>query len=414
MISPLFLRGTYKSDLTRQNDLFAGLAGSKAIWNGFTDVDRQTVLNDEDGTLTGFKKTLSVNDDPFFGAPVQVAECLSNVGVTPAFACAGKDTKTVSPPTARTSPYVYVTTVIYPDCAANKNDNGACGSSTKNTPPMPGEPGGIDTNRREALVGRGGQWSQDCAGPFCFGVPLYRQLLTDGPGSGSGREWKLWTSDAYKCDKNADQDRCDFPFIRMTVSSTWQRNTLTANGGTYYFDTTRPETKQPNRNDRKIWGQRDDPALGSPDDETAVNVECSQRLTGPCYPRSVNVFQGGQTYDVFFVYPTDQLKQTYQVYVGSETGRKFDPKTDVQAILVRPEGLNFKIDHFDVPSGTNGQPIYNAYLIDSKTGSKSPTGDVLEVEVDFTKLPPKINNEAYSFDPNNAANKDATCRLYVL
>jgi hypothetical protein len=257
---------------------------------------------------------------------------------------------------------------------------------------------------------RGGQWSQDCAGEYCFGVPLYRQFLTDGPGSGSGREWKLWSSDAYKCDKSADQDRCDFPFIRMTVSATWQRNTLTANGGTYYFDSTRPENKQPDRNNRRVWGQRDDPALGAPGDDTAVNVECSQRLVGPCYPRSVNVFQGGQTYDVFFVYSTDQLKQTYQVYVGSETGQKFNPKTDVQAILVRPEGLNFKINHFDVPTGTNGKPIYNAYLIDSKTGSKSPTGDVLEVEVDFTKLPPKINNEAYSFNPNNAANKDSTCR----
>jgi nitroreductase len=46
------------------------------MFQGFTDIDRETVLNDDDGTLTGlvsrgdWVETISVNKEPFFDAPV--------------------------------------------------------------------------------------------------------------------------------------------------------------------------------------------------------------------------------------------------------------------------------------------------------------------------------------------------------
>ena len=70
---------------------------STTLFNGFAGNDRQTVLNDDDGTLTGYKKTTVINLDHFFAAPVEAIQCLSD-------------------DTSRTSPYEYVTTVVYPAC----------------------------------------------------------------------------------------------------------------------------------------------------------------------------------------------------------------------------------------------------------------------------------------------------------
>ncbi len=75
VISPVFLRGTYNTDMATLQASFAGVgAGNTNAFTGYTDVDRQTVLNDDDGTLTGFAATLSINDDPFYGASIQAAE----------------------------------------------------------------------------------------------------------------------------------------------------------------------------------------------------------------------------------------------------------------------------------------------------------------------------------------------------
>ncbi|MBS0640334.1 MAG: hypothetical protein JSS43_10705, partial [Proteobacteria bacterium] len=416
VVSPVFLRGTYRSDQSRQNEIFADVAGNTGLFNNFTDVDRQTVLNDDDGAVTGFVNSLSVNDDPFFGAPVQVAECLSNPGVTPAFACDGKDRQSAAPPSARTSPYEYVTTAIYPDCAANTTNDGACGSSLVTEPPDckgANDPPGCNSNRKELQPMRGGDWSRDCGNPACFGVPLYRQRLTDRSGDGSGREWQLWSSSTYGCDKDADKDICDFPFIRMAGTGTWQRSTLTAYNGVYYIDTTRAPFKQPDRNGRKIWGQHDDPALGLPNDPSAAYVECAERRDFPnfvCSPRSVNVFKAGETYNVLFVFATERLKQTYQLYVGGEDGRKFNPATDVNGTLVVADGYHFGIKHFTLPTDPKDK-YFDAYLISSKTGARDEAnGDVLEVVVDFSKLPAKIDGKDYSLNPKAPANKDAMCR----
>ena len=121
VIQPLFEIGSYRTkDKQVEDEFIGGVEGAKNKFSGFTDVDRQTELNDDDGTLTGFINTISVNEDGFFGAPIQAPQCKSNVGVNPDAACAGKTitpSKTQQPQTARTSPYDYVTTVIYPGCA---------------------------------------------------------------------------------------------------------------------------------------------------------------------------------------------------------------------------------------------------------------------------------------------------------
>ncbi|MEP7329691.1 MAG: hypothetical protein ABI777_10805, partial [Betaproteobacteria bacterium] len=204
------------------------------MFNGWSDVDRQTELTDEDGSLTGYIKTISVNSDPFFKAPVEQLECAS--GPAP------QDAITA---TAKTSPYDYVTTVIYPDCAAKNT----CGSQDPNLP-KPWPP----------------RWDSFCSNESCFGVPMYRQLLTSGE--------PLTTTSS----------------IRMGGQNTWQRSTLTPNNGRYYLDTT-------------------------------VSL-ATQSKAAP----SVNVFGPLQTYYTFMLFATAETSQTYDIYVG--TG--FDPNDIAQ------------------------------------------------------------------------------------
>jgi hypothetical protein len=144
------------------------------MFGSFTDIDRQTELNDDDGSLTGYVNTISVNEDPFFRAPVEAFECQSDV-------------------TAKTSPYDYASTVVYPACKEG------CGLIDKNPPTSP--------NDTEA-------WSVECSNHECFGVPLYRQYRT-------GAESK---TEAHS--------------IKMAGQSKAQRSNLTVNGGKYYIDTT--------------------------------------------------------------------------------------------------------------------------------------------------------------------------------
>ena len=90
----------YKKDYAQQQGLNNG-------FDNYTDVDRQTELSDDDGTMTGFERTISVNEDPYFGAPVQAPQCKSNLNVDPQYACAPQPSGDLrkSVPTARTSPY---------------------------------------------------------------------------------------------------------------------------------------------------------------------------------------------------------------------------------------------------------------------------------------------------------------------
>jgi G8 domain len=207
VIEPLFdpTKGLFVTDGAASRKRYCTYAGGGAqgvggMFTGFTDIDRQTELNDDDATLTGLlgptattglTGSISVNQDPFFQAPVQAPECLSDVDVTPAQA-----KNPDFPGTAVTSPYDYVSTVVFPQCAAN----------------------GGECNKGDSIVKRqpnntdGPSWDQDCANQTCYGVPLYRENLL-------GTETK------------------PIP-IRLMGQSKFQRSSLTTNNNRYYIDTT--------------------------------------------------------------------------------------------------------------------------------------------------------------------------------
>ncbi|MFC3228218.1 hypothetical protein ACFOGJ_13315 [Marinibaculum pumilum] len=295
---PLFHYGTYKTDIDKMNQEFAqnGFAPYVGEWfNNFTDVDRQTVLNDIDGTLTGFRKTISLNQDPFFSAPVQVPECLSLNDVLPGNSACAQPKSQMTPytPTARTSPYEHVTLAIQPSCALKGS---LCDQQV---------------------------WSAPCATPNCFGVRLFRQYLTDGTNGGVEREWQAWEKE---CKASPSDQKCLRPFVRMAGANLHQRSALTANHGKYYIDTTL-SAKQ----------QRDSDAL---------------LVDGPA--RTVNEFKGGQTYNVFVLFAKDQpenfTRQTYQIYVG-KNWTQAEVDANVKGIRVRVPTTEFVTDPMDWPQG---------------------------------------------------------------
>jgi hypothetical protein len=98
--------------------------------------------------------------------------------------------------TARTSPYEYVTTVVYPGCAAN-----------------------VDFPTAQSQCGQ--YWAQACTTPACYGVPLYRQYMTTQEKQNGAL-------------KDDGTDRS----IRLMAMALWQRSNLTGNNGLYYVDTT--------------------------------------------------------------------------------------------------------------------------------------------------------------------------------
>jgi hypothetical protein len=296
VIDALFQPNTYLTDATKLSSEYCKPLNQQfapSFFQGYTDIDRQTELNDDDGSLTGLTNdantgTISVNPAEFFNAPIETAECLSNVGVTPTAVC-----KTSTPPTATTSPYDYVTTVIYPECAVSTGDPlGRCGSDRAD------EIQPVD--RYIHQQGRGGTWSKECSNESCYGTPLYRQFLTGddkGNQSDSTREWKKWYR--QNCKSNPSAPDCRWPFVRMGGQSTYQRSTLTVNHGTFFLDTTVSRGTQ--------W-----------ETENFTTIKpCDVAKTGPCNPRSVNVFNENETYYVFFVFAKQATRQTYQIYVGS-------------------------------------------------------------------------------------------------
>lgn len=173
VISPLFKEGTYTTDTDRVSDAYC--IWNSALFTGFAGNDRQTVLNDDDGTLTGYDATTVINLDDFFAAPIDALQCRSDKS-------------------SRTSPYEYVTTVLYPACVYD----GTCAHA-----PETGNPHWND-----------GDWNRACTNENCYGVPLWRQ-------------------DAMPiADKGVEKS------IRMMGQETAQRSSLTVNNGTYYLDTT--------------------------------------------------------------------------------------------------------------------------------------------------------------------------------
>ncbi len=203
---PVFTGSGYKTDDGATKNLYCKRSDS-GIFVGFSDVDRQTVLNDDDGSLTGLVDTLSVNKlSPFFTAPFEADECASQVGVT---------NITPAPPapqpTAKTSPYDYVTSVVLPGC-------------TQDSPTVPNRPlsvCGCDAGGNNCSV-----WSRECSNETCPGVRLYRQFKTASETAAS--------------------------YVRMGGQNTFQRSSLTANNGTYYVDTTYTQQDQINDGFSKV------------------------------------------------------------------------------------------------------------------------------------------------------------------
>jgi hypothetical protein len=243
------------------------------MFDNFTDIDRQTELNDDDGSLTGllgqlgtnqFRETISVNQDPFFLAPKVTVECASDKHVEGVPA-------TALPGTVDTSPYEYVSTAMIAACGIGGNQ---CG----------------------------GNWHSDCGGPFCYGVPLYREYLT--------------TAEAAQLPRPK-------PSIRMAGQGTGQRSTLTVNHGKYYIDTQVSAAAQ------------------------------ALRAT------SLNVFEANQTYYVWFIYAKPSTQQTYTIFVGENLS-----PTDQTTLLASIKGYRVNIDSgaygFTAATGANFvTPVYD-------------------------------------------------------
>ncbi len=251
---PLFKGGLLNFDTSLSETKAQWCSWNDRYFAGFTDIDRETVLNDDDGSLTGVagpvpsatptpavpSETISVNQEKFFDAPIQTTECATDVA-------ANKASDAMCPPaTAKTSPYEYLTAALYPECAL--------------TVPLP--PPGIQP---PLLQCADQSWGSTCSNPpgsgpgsgSCVGVPLYRQLLVSGETGG------------------LDQAK------RMMGQNTFQRSGLTVNHGVYYVDTTVSKSTQ-----------------------TKAGAE------------SVNTFVPGGVYDLFFLYSKPDTQQIYKFYVG--------------------------------------------------------------------------------------------------
>lgn len=229
VVQPLWDQGSFNPNLPKIQSTYC--AYQPADFTQFTDVDRQTELSDDDGGLTGLvslvrsnvgpippEPSISVTKDTFYNAPLVTDECASGIPGNPA--------------TVDTSAYQYVTTAIYPKCS------GAGGSCLT-------------------------AWAQPCTNQQCYGVPLYRQFLTNA-------EYTAWQANP--------QNR---PSIRMMGQDTGQRSTMTVNHGNYYIDTTLNADNQPVPNK--------------------------------------NVFLANQPYYLYLLFATPQTKQTYSMYIGNVT-----------------------------------------------------------------------------------------------
>jgi hypothetical protein len=186
VIVPLFKPGTFEVDVDAVKSTYCTYPGDAQylFYQQFTDIDRQTELNDNDGSLSGLSGavpqqisdtngTISVNKDQFYHAPTTPFECLAEQS-------------------CYQSPYDYVSAVVYPSCAAqNGNADGSC------------------TN-----------WNSTCTDWTCYGVPIYRQFLNAGEAAG------------------VEQG------IKMLGTAIGQRSTMIANKGTYYVDTAMTLAKQ--------------------------------------------------------------------------------------------------------------------------------------------------------------------------
>ncbi len=277
VIDPHWFHGTYVTNPTEAEKRYC--TQNDAIFNNFSAIDRQTELTDDDGSLTGYADTISVNEDSFFAAPIDGIQCSS-------------DNATPEGGTALTSPYGtpqtgYVTSVVYPECAEVGSSN-----SCSDLP-----------------------WDSECSNEHCFGVPLYREYVTGS--------------------ENKTQPPLP-EFIRMAGMNIYQRETMLVNHGHYYIDTTASEAQQ------ESWTRK-------------------------------NIFRGGQTYDVFLVYATENTEQTYDIYVG--TGCSTDL---VKSIRVNVANAPFVVTRGAGPDGKTLSAVCK------RSNPKEQSDDLLEVTLNLS------------------------------
>ena len=258
VIEPLFNPGTFQTNTMAIASHYC--TSNSTMFDNFTDVDRQTELNDDDGSLTGLVNTISVNLDPFFTAPVETVECESGPFIDEALM------PPLPPGTAKTSPYDYVTTAMYPKCMASMPGSDTCNNLTNDKPPK------IDPKTI---------WNLGCSSETCYGVPLYRQFVTDQEKNGPPMPVAVPT-----------------PSIRLMGQDQSQRSSLTVNNATYYIDTTLDANGQ----------------------------------TAPPRAMASNVFKAGNTYYTYLLFAKPNTKQTYQLYVGKDPNWK--PTEKVQMVRV--------------------------------------------------------------------------------
>jgi hypothetical protein len=300
VIEPLFKEVTSKAEhafTTDQGEIKLDYyTRTPDMFDNFTDIDRQTELTDLDGSLTGLLAlpkvkatapvaeaevtnqgaTISVNQDEFFDAPTETLECRSGE-------------PTIAEGTAKTSPYEYVTTVLYPECA-------------RTAPILP-----------DSATCATGDWTKACTNPACYGVPLYRLLLTP---------------------EEFNQNPRPRPVVKLQGQSLYQRSTLTVNNGKYFIDTTVDKATQEAANQYSVnRGDR---------------------------PNSLNVFHAGDTYYVFPLWAKASTRQTYIIFVGKGDAQyQANIAKNVQAVQVNVGEAPLKDKPVDWQSTKWPTPSYN-------------------------------------------------------
>lgn len=301
VVQPLWEPHSFTPDLDAVKNTYC--AWQPADFTQFTDVDRQTELSDDDGAITGLvsvsgsetppnnEPSISITKDPFYNAPLVTDECASSAPKPAPGAAATVDT----------SPYQYVTTAIFPTCAGPTAIIGGCRAV----------------------------WGTSCTNQQCYGVPLYRQFLTN---------------DEYTAYQANPTDR---PSIRMMGQGNGQRSTMTVNHGNYYIDTTLSQT------DQKTGG---------------ASV--------------TNVFLPNRKYEIYFIYATPQTKQTYSFYIGKVT------QAEAMA-SVTPGTVNISSDNFPFTADASGNWVTNK-IYDENTGLLTLTVDLSGQASVFTADRPKF------------------------
>jgi hypothetical protein len=323
VIEPLFdSSGTFTTDPTLIKNRYC--TWTTALFNNFTDIDRQTVLNDDDGSLTGLladlgggttRETISVNrpyaqQAGFYNDPKVTAQCASDLhpAGTPA---------TCPPGTADTSPNEYVTTGMIAKCGINGVIGGGCRQG--------GFPQGVDCadsryfRPPNSYCAWGNSCSSGSGGAACYGVPVYREYLTS-------QEYTQYQRSPSTF-KN--------PTIRMMGQGNGQRSTLTVNHGLYYIDDQVPLNAQ--------WKPGDG-------------------VTNTMF----NIFFPNETYYVYFVYAKASLDQNYQMFVGYG----LDKQTVIDS--VKPYRALFPSDAFEFQS-TSGASFLDVNY-DDKPKTMGGTG----------------------------------------